>query len=325
MKSFDEISQLIRAEIEQINWSKEPRGLYEPIGYVLSLGGKRIRPALALMACNLYSDDVLPAVNSALGLEIFHNFTLLHDDIMDRADVRRGKPTVHKKWNDNTAILSGDVMQIVSYRFMAQTPAKDLKRSLDLFSQTAAEICEGQQYDVDFERHEHVTAEEYLEMIRLKTAVLLGCALKVGAWIGGAGEEDAQNLYDFGINTGMAFQLKDDLLDVYGDEATFGKKIGGDILYNKKTYLLIHAFQLAKGDKASELQKWLKITDCNLANEKIAAVTSLYNQLGVKTICEDKMQFFYRKAIANLGKVTVLENKKQELRKLAEKLMLRQE
>ena len=323
MKTFDEVTQLIASEIEKINWNKEPHGLYEPIGYVLSLGGKRIRPALTLMACNLFSDNVQQAVNSALGLEIFHNFTLLHDDIMDRADVRRGRPTVHKKWDDNTAILSGDVMQIASYQFISKTPEKYLKKSLDLFSKTAAEICEGQQYDVDFENRDSVKAEEYLEMIRLKTAVLLGAALQIGAWIGGAGEEDAQLLYDFGINIGLAFQLKDDLLDVYGDEATFGKKIGGDILCNKKTYLLIHALELAKGKDADELQKWLKSTDENLSQEKISAITSLYNRLGVKTICEDKMQLFYTKSIANLEKVTVFNNKKQELRKLAEKLMFR--
>ena len=323
MKTFDEITQLVASELEKITWTKEPRGLYEPIAYVLSMGGKRIRPALALMACNLFSDDVTPAIQPALGLEVFHNFTLLHDDIMDRADVRRGRPTVHKKWNDNTAILSGDVMQIASYQLVANTPAAYLKPVLDLFSKTAAEICEGQQYDVDFENRDSVKAEEYLKMIRLKTAVLLGAALQIGAWIGGAGEEDAQLLYDFGINIGLAFQLKDDLLDVYGDEATFGKKIGGDILCNKKTYLLIHALELAKGKDADELQKWLKSTDENLSQEKISAITSLYNRLGVKTICEDKMQLFYTKSIANLEKVTVFNNKKQELRKLAEKLMFR--
>src|ERR1035437_6475966 len=325
MKTLEDIQNIITSELEKINWNKEPLGLYEPIGYVLSLGGKRIRPALTLMACNLFSDDVQPAVDSALGLEIFHNFTLLHDDIMDRADVRRGQATVHKKWNDNTAILSGDVMQIAAYQFIAKTPADQLKKVLDLFSQTAEEICEGQQYDVDFEMRDSVSAAEYLEMIRLKTAVLLGCALKTGAWIAGAGEEDALNLYDFGINIGLAFQLKDDLLDVYGDEATFGKKIGGDILCNKKTYLLIHALELATGNNASELQKWLKITDPLQANTRIKSITSLYKQLGVKTICEDKMQFFYSKAIANLDKVSVLENKKKELKNLAEKLMFRQD
>lgn len=325
MKTFKEISKIISKEIDQINWNKEPIGLYEPIGYVLSLGGKRIRPALALMACNLFSDDIQPVVNTALGLEIFHNFTLLHDDIMDRADVRRGQPTVHKKWNDNTAILSGDVMQIASYQFIAKTPAVYLKPVLDLFSQTAAEICEGQQYDVDFERRNDVKAEEYLEMIRLKTAVLLGCAMKCGALIGGAGEEDAQNLYDFGINIGLAFQLKDDLLDVYGDEATFGKKIGGDILCNKKTYMLIRAHGLATGYDAVALQYWLHISDEKSLDDKITAVTSLFTRLGVNTICEDKMHEFYTKAIANLEKVAVLDNNKQELRNLAEKLMFRKD
>ena len=323
MKTFNEITQIVTTELEKVSWEKEPKGLYAPIGYVLSMGGKRIRPALTLMACNLFQEDVLPAVNTALGIEIFHNFTLLHDDIMDRADVRRGKPTVHKKWNDNTAILSGDVMQIAAYQLVAQTPANCLKSVLDLFSQTAAEICEGQQYDVDFETRNDVQAEEYLEMIRLKTAVLLGCSLKSGALIGGAGEEDAQNLYDFGIHIGLAFQLKDDLLDVYGDEVTFGKKIGGDILCNKKTYLLIHALELAHGNDAEELQKWLNTNDASSQNQKISAVTELYNKLGVKTICEDKMSDFYTKAIANLEKVAVSDNKKQELRKLAANLMSR--
>jgi geranylgeranyl diphosphate synthase type II len=325
MKSIDQLTTIIHSGIDKINWKKEPRGLYDPIDYVLSLGGKRIRPLLTLMACNLFSDNIQPALNTALGIEIFHNFTLLHDDIMDRADVRRGQLTVHKKWNDNTAILSGDVMQIASYQFIAKTPEKYLKQTLDLFSQTAAEICEGQQYDVDFEKRENVTGDEYLEMIRLKTAVLLGCSLKTGAWIGGAGEEDAKNLYDFGINIGLAFQLKDDILDVYGDESTFGKKIGGDILCNKKTYLLIQAIELAKENDASELKNWLSTSDPTSAFSKINAVTSVYNRLGVKAICEDKMQFFYNKGIENLEKVSVSENKKQELRNLAEKLMLRQE
>jgi len=323
MKTFEEISEIISSEIIQINWNKEPKGLYKPIGYVLSMGGKRIRPALTLMACNLFSDDVQQAINTAIGLEVFHNFTLLHDDIMDRAEVRRGKPTVHKKWNDNTAILSGDVMQIASYQFIAKTPTLYLKPVLDLFSQTASEICEGQQYDVDFENRDIVRAEEYLEMIRLKTAVLLGCALKSGAWIGGAGEKDAQNLYEFGINIGLAFQLKDDLLDVYGDESTFGKKIGGDILCNKKTYLLIQALQRVKGNDALELKKWMETSDEILSELKIKSVTEIYEKLEIKSICEEKMHDFYTKAIAKLEKVSVFENKKQELRKLAERLMFR--
>lgn len=324
MKTFNEITDIIKVEIDQLDWGLNPQGLYEPIGYVLSLGGKRIRPALTLMACNLFTDDLIPAIKPALGIEVFHNFTLLHDDIMDRADIRRGKPTVHKKWDDNTAILSGDVMQISAYQLIAETPSKHLKPVLDLFSQTAAEICEGQQYDVEFESREKVEAEEYIEMIRLKTAVLLGCALKTGAIIGGAGEEDQQNLYDFGINIGLAFQLKDDLLDVYGNEATFGKKIGGDILCNKKTYLLIHALELAEGEIKVKLINWLQNGDEELVS-KINAVTEIYNQLGVRKICEEKMIYFYEKAIANIEKVNVPVNRKQELKKIAERLMYRED
>ena len=324
MKTFDEITQIISSSLEQLDLNKEPYGLYEPISYVLSLGGKRIRPALTLMACNLFTENLSHAIKPALGIEVFHNFTLLHDDIMDRADIRRGSPTVHKKWNDNTAILSGDVMQISSYQLIAETPVKYLKPVLDIFSSTAIEICEGQQYDVEFENRDKVEGEDYLEMIRLKTAVLLGCALKTGAIIGGAGEQDVQNLYEFGINIGLAFQLKDDLLDVYGNEATFGKKIGGDILCNKKTYLLIHAIKLAKDQIKDELNYWLTINNQE-DNQKIQAVTSIYNKLGVKRICEEKMYFFYESAIANLEKVSVSDTNKQELRNLAEKLMLRED
>lgn len=324
MKTFDEITQIISSSLEQLDLNKEPYGLYEPISYVLSLGGKRIRPALTLMACNLFTENLSHAIKPALGIEVFHNFTLLHDDIMDRADIRRGSPTVHKKWNDNTAILSGDVMQISSYQLIAETPVKHLKPVLDIFSSTAIEICEGQQYDVEFENRDKVEGEDYLEMIRLKTAVLLGCALKTGAIIGGAGEQDVQNLYEFGINIGLAFQLKDDLLDVYGNEATFGKKIGGDILCNKKTYLLIHAIKLAKDQIKDELNYWLTINNQE-DNQKIQAVTSIYNKLGVKRICEEKMYFFYESAIANLEKVSVSDTNKQELRNLAEKLMLRED
>ncbi len=324
MKTFDEITQIVSSALEQLDWSKEPHGLYEPIGYVLSMGGKRIRPAMTLMACNLFTNEFLPAIKPALGIEVFHNFTLLHDDIMDRADIRRGRPTVHKKWNDNTAILSGDVMQIAAYQLIAETPVKYLKPVLDLFSQTAAEICEGQQYDVEFENRAKVEAEEYLEMIRLKTAVLIACALKTGAITGGANENDAEYLYDFGINIGLAFQLKDDLLDVYGDEATFGKKIGGDIMCNKKTYLLINAMQLAEGEIKEKLSGLLQSKTIE-PHQKIQSVTSVFNTLGVKEICEEKMSYFYNKAIANLDKVSVSDTKKQELRKLAVKLMYRED
>lgn len=322
MKSYKEISALVSAELDKLDWSKQPHGLYDPIAYVLSLGGKRIRPALTLMACQIFKDDISAAIAPALGIEVFHNFTLLHDDIMDKAPIRRAKETVHIKWDENTAILSGDVMQIEAYKLMTKTPKDVLKKVLDSFSSTATEICEGQQYDIEFETRESVEADEYVEMIRLKTAVLLGCALKVGAVIGGANDNDAQLLYDFGINIGLAFQLKDDLLDVYGDELTFGKKTGGDILCNKKTFLLINALKLAKDDDRKELLYWLDIKS-GREDEKIIAVKNLYDKLKVKNICEDKMSFFYTMAIANLDELDVLEIKKQELRKLALKLMSR--
>lgn len=322
MNTLQEILTIVNASLAQISWNRSPQGLYAPVEYTLSLGGKRIRPVLTLMACDLFSDDLEPAIKPALGLEIFHNFTLLHDDIMDKADIRRGKPTVHKKWNENTAILSGDVMQIAAYQLISETPVHNLKQVLDTFSKTAIEVCEGQQYDMEFESRETVLPDEYLEMIRLKTAVLLGCALYTGAVIGGAGESDACNLYEFGINMGLAFQLKDDLLDVYGDEASFGKKVGGDILCNKKTYLLIQAKKLAEGDVKSTLTGWLSHPNPD-PEKKIQSVTSIYNQLGVKKICEDTMSVYYEKAIAFLEKVSVDSYKKQELRKLAEKLMFR--
>ena len=322
MKSFNEITELVSTEMAKLDWTGEPTGLYQPIEYVLSIGGKRLRPALTLMACNLYTNELQPAIAPALGIEVFHNFTLLHDDIMDRADIRRGRPTVHKKWNDNTAILSGDVMQIAAYQLVGQTPENKLKQVLDLFSKTAREICEGQQYDVDFEIRDEVKAEDYLEMIRLKTAVLLACALKTGAIIGGADANDADELYDFGINLGLAFQLKDDLLDVYGDEATFGKKIGGDILCNKKTYLLIHALKLAERADFDDLSNYLK-KSYQQPEEKIKQVTEMYNKLGVKKICEDKMIFYFDKAVANLENLKVEITKKHELRNLAEKLLSR--
>lgn len=322
MKTFNEISSLVAIELDKLNWARQPHGLYDPIAYILSLGGKRVRPALTLMACEIFKDDISVAILPALGVEVFHNFTLLHDDIMDKALIRRSKETVHIKWDENTAILSGDVMQIEAYKLIATTPNDVLKKVLDLFSTTATEICEGQQYDMEFETRMNVDANEYIEMIRLKTAVLLGCALKIGALIGGSNDNDAQLLYDFGINIGLAFQLKDDLLDVYGDETTFGKKTGGDILCNKKTYLLITALKNAKNEDGEELLYWLDIQN-GRELEKINAVKDIYNRLGVKKICEDKMSFFYNKAVANLDDLDVSDTKKHELRKLALKLMSR--
>ena len=274
MLSFNEILEKVEHEISQLSFEYPPKSLYDPIEYILSLGGKRIRPALALMACNLYKENIDNVINPALGVEVFHNFTLLHDDLMDKADKRRNKPTVHKVWNDNTAILSGDAMLIAAYQLIGKTEPDYLKEVFDLFTETALEICGGQQYDMEFESRMDVTEPEYIEMIRLKTAVLLACSLKIGAITGGASKEDAANLYDFGINIGLAFQLQDDLLDVYGDTATFGKNIGGDITCNKKTFLLIHAFELASPEQKAVLNDWIGKTTF-VAAEKSEVVTAI--------------------------------------------------
>lgn len=321
MFSFKEILEKVNSEIEKISWERPPYALYKPIEYILSLGGKRVRPAITLMACNLYAENITSAIKPALGLEIFHNFTLLHDDIMDKAEMRRGKPTVHKKWSDNTAILSGDVMQIEAYKWVAETPEKYLKKTLDAFSKTAAEICEGQQLDMEFEQRNNVSENEYIEMIRLKTAVLIATGCQIGAWIGGATDEDAQTLYDFGCNIGLAFQLKDDLLDVYGNAKTFGKRIGGDILCNKKTFLLINALHLAKDKDTETLNYWLNQNNPAYEKEKISGVTAIYNRIGAKNICEDKMNYFYTKALTCLDNVSISQEKKNELQKLAAILM----
>lgn len=324
MFSHEEIIQLVNKELQHFNWNKNPYGLYEPVEYVLSLGGKRLRPTLLLLSCNLFSENISEAIPPALGIEIFHTFTLLHDDLMDKADLRRGHVTVHKKWNENTAILSGDVMQTIAFQLMTKAPSACLKKCLDLFSQTAIEVCEGQQYDMEFEKRQEVLPEEYLEMIRLKTAVLLGASMKIGAWIGGAAEEDAQTLYEAGINMGIAFQLKDDLLDVYGNSAEFGKKIGGDILCNKKTFLLIQALNLARGEEEKILKKWLQ-EDENRGEEKVKAITDIYNRLGIKEICEKEIQFFSDKAIEKLHQISISKNKKSELLRLTRQLVLRNE
>jgi len=322
MKTFEEILSIINTEINQINWQREPQGLYEPIEYVLQLGGKRIRPALTLMACNLFIDNILPAIMPAIGIEIFHNFTLLHDDIMDKATVRRGQSTVHIKWNENTAILSGDLMQIEAYKYISQAPEAVLKQVLEIFSTTAAEVCEGQQLDMDFEKLSQVSENQYLEMIKLKTAVLLGCALKIGAIIGNAQSADCQMIYDFGINLGLAFQLKDDFLDVWGDENTFGKKIGGDILCNKKTFLLINALQQAKGNDKEELN--FLLTNKNIIpQDKIRRMTDIFNRLKIRDFTEEKINFYYKKSLINLDSVAVAKNKKEILQNLTKKLLQR--
>ena len=323
MFTASELLERINSHIAELQFTRTPQGLYAPVTYVLSMGGKRIRPVLMLMAYNLYQEDITRIFNPATGIEVYHNYTLLHDDLMDRADRRRGKETVHKVWDDNAAILSGDAMLVLAYQFMAQCPVEHLKEVMDIFSLTALEICEGQQLDMEFEHRKDVKAEEYLEMIRLKTAVLLAASLKIGAILGGASPEDAENLYDFGMQIGVAFQLQDDLLDVYGDPAVFGKNIGGDILCNKKTYMLIKALERADRDQLEGLNHWLSATSF-CPEEKISAVTELYTQIGIKAVCENKMREYYTRAMTSLGAVSVIEDKKSELKKLMKHLMYRE-
>lgn len=319
----NQLSQRINQYIKELAFSRKPQGLYNPIEYVLSPGGKRIRPVLMLMAYNLYRDDVEAIFDPATAIEVYHNYTLLHDDLMDRADMRRGKATVHKVWNDNAAILSGDAMLVLAYQYMARVKTDCLKPVMDLFSKTALEICEGQQLDMEFETRHDVTEEEYIEMIRLKTSVLLAASLKIGALLGGASSADANALYDFGMHMGVAFQLKDDWLDVYGDPAVFGKKIGGDILCNKKTYMLIQALRSAKGDQLNELNDWIEAEQPN-PQEKIAAVTRIYNATGVKQMCEEQIALYTRKGLESLERVALPAEMKEQLSQLMLGLIDRQ-
>lgn len=323
MFTINELTEKINRHFAELQFTRQPQGLYDPISYVLSLGGKRIRPVLMQMAYNLYREDVERILPQATGIEVYHNYTLLHDDLMDKADRRRGKPTVHKVWDENTAILSGDAMLVLAYQFMAQCPPEKLKEVMDLFSLTALEICEGQQLDMDFEKRKDVTEAEYIEMIRLKTSVLLSCSLKMGAILAEASPEDANHLYDFGIQLGLAFQLKDDLLDVYGNPEVFGKNIGGDILCNKKTYLLIKAYEQATPAQRQALDAWIDAENY-VPEEKIAAVTALYDEIGVKALCEQLMEAYTEQARASLQAVSVSAERKSELTALMEKLMHRE-
>lgn len=323
MFTASELLDIVKGHIAGLQFTRTPKGLYDPVSYVLSLGGKRIRPVLMLMAYNLYREDVKSILQPATGIEVYHNYTLLHDDLMDRADMRRGKVTVHKVWNDNVAILSGDAMLVLAYQFMAQCASEKLKDVMDLFSQTALEICEGQQLDMEFEQRKDVKEDEYIEMIRLKTSVLLAASLKIGAILGGASKEDAGALYDFGVNLGLAFQLKDDLLDVYGDPLRFGKNIGGDILCNKKTYLVIKAFEHANTDQEALLSDWFTRETFD-PQEKIAAVTRLYNEIGVKALCENRIVEYSKRASESLNRVNVPAENKQELETMMNELMHRE-
>ena len=322
MKTADEILESINDYLDRLPYERKPQGLYDPIRYVLSIGGKRIRPTLMMLAYGLYKDDVESILPSAIALETYHNYTLLHDDLMDNAEVRRGKPTVHKKWDANTAILSGDSMLVLAYERMAQCPVDKLKPVLDLFTETALEIGEGQQYDMEFETRNDVREEEYIEMIRLKTSVLLACALKIGAILADASSEDADNLYKFGELVGLAFQLQDDYLDVYGDPEVFGKAIGGDIMCNKKTYMLINAFNLATDEQREELSRWVNAANPD-PKQKIAAVTHLYNVIGIRELAEQKIAYYFEKSRKYLEAVGVSDERKAELKAYTDKMMHR--
>lgn len=319
---FAELLDKVNAHIEQLDYAHEPMNLYEPVKYILALGGKRIRPAMMLMAYNMYRNDVEQILDPALALEIYHNFTLLHDDLMDHADVRRGKPTVHKHWNANTAILSGDVMLTLADVYMSRVSDTYFREVMAMFHKTSIEIAEGQQYDMDFENRTDVTEEEYIEMIRLKTSVLLACALKIGAILGGASKEDAQHLYRLGECIGLAFQLRDDYLDVYGDPKVFGKKIGGDILCNKKTYLYINALRLANKEQRAELDYWASTTDIN-PEEKIAAITAIYTALGLPEKSRTIEEHYYTLAKAELEALSVSTEQKAILAQFMAMLMER--
>ena len=302
---------------------KEPKHLYKPIEYILTIGGKRIRPALVLMGCNLFSPSVEHAIKPALALEVFHNFTLLHDDIMDKSDMRRGNLTVHKKWNQNIAILSGDAMSILAYELLCQAPEAYLPAVLKVFNKVALEVCDGQQYDMDFEEQNDTTINDYLNMIRLKTSVLLAGSLKIGAILGGASEKDADLLYDFGVNLGLSFQLQDDYLDVFGDESVFGKSIGDDIASNKKTYLLLKAFELSNDTQKEKLHGLIAAKEF-VREEKIAAVKQIYSEVAVAESLKAKMEEYYKQSLTALDAISVSEMKKQELLDFAAKLMKRQ-
>ncbi|WP_066630263.1 polyprenyl synthetase family protein [Labilibacter marinus] len=322
MLNIKELQELVNKKIDSLDIISAPRELYTPIEYTLSQGGKRIRPVLCLMASQLFKKDVNEIIFPALAVEVFHNFTLLHDDIMDNADVRRNQPTVHKKWDANAAILSGDAMMIKAYQYLCKCDAKQLPEAIELFNNVALGVCEGQQYDMEFETRNDVTVDEYLEMIRLKTAILLAGSLKLGAILAKASKKDADLIYEFGINIGLAFQLQDDYLDSFGNQDSFGKKIGGDIVANKKTFLLLSAFKNAKGEDQLNLNHWVDKKDFN-SEEKINAVKQIYSKLKVDKLSEEKMNGFYEKAVHCLSQIEGENEAKKELLNFSSKLMHR--
>ncbi|MGL4851674.1 MAG: polyprenyl synthetase family protein [Phocaeicola sp.] len=317
-----QLLQEVNTYLQNMAYTRAPLQLYAPIEYVFKLGGKRIRPLLTLLAYNLYKENVTAILPQALAIETYHNHTLLHDDLMDHADVRRGKPTVHKIWNENTAILSGDAMLLLSYRLLGQCSATYLPAVMNLFTETNIQICEGQQWDMEFEGRNDVTVSEYLEMIRLKTSVLVAASLKMGAILADAPQSEAEALYQFGIQMGLGFQLQDDYLDVYGNPELFGKNIGGDILSNKKTFMLITALTRCNEEQRNELMSWITAVDFQ-PEEKIAAVTALYNALGIKELCKVEIEGYYNRGFEILGSINLPKDQKKELHQFVSNLINR--
>ena len=324
MLNLNEIVQLVEKTLFKFELEKEPKELYGPIAYILSIGGKRIRPKMCLAAHSLFSSKVdRDVLYPAIALDVFHAFTLIHDDIMDKADMRRGQLTIHKKWNDNIAILSGDVMSIQAYEYMAYAPKEVLPEVMKVFTQTAIQVCEGQQFDMNFENCPIITMDEYLKMIGLKTAVLIACSAKIGALIGGASEEEAQALYDFGYQLGIAFQITDDYLDVYADPNVFGKNIGGDITNNKKSWLLVKTMKDAQGEDKEELNAILALSE-EQAEEKIARMKALYNKLDIAAAAEKEIDKYYSSALASLAKVEMDDDKRSMMEEFAHQIVKRQ-
>jgi geranylgeranyl diphosphate synthase, type II len=321
MLTIGEIQRLVAKKLATEVFISKPANLYEPIEYIMSIGGKRLRPMLVILAAQLYGKPVESVIDAAVGVEVFHNFTLMHDDIMDQAPIRRGKKTVHNVWDINTAILSGDTMMVLAYDHLLRSRSSNIVDILHTFNQTAREVCEGQQYDMDFEKRGDVTIEEYMEMIRLKTSVLMAAALKIGALYADAPADDLDNLYRFGEKIGLAFQLKDDLLDVFGEESKFGKQTGNDIITNKKTYLLVRCLEDASKDDREELKKWLQIHD--QPEEKITAVTAIYRKYEIPEKTNQLIDELYREGIVYLEQVNVDEAMKKPLYELTEALRLR--
>lgn len=321
MLGIEKYTFLIEEELQKRSFPSTPERLYDPLRYFLNIGGKRMRPILTLMGTQLFGKEVEAAIPASIAIEYFHNFSLIHDDIMDQAPIRRGKETVHTKWNQNIAILSGDVLLVKAYQELALQHVASIPDLLNVFNKTAVEVCEGQQMDMDFEDREDVTIEEYIEMIRLKTSVLLGCALELGAIVAGAGFEDRKLIYEFGQHIGIAFQIQDDILDLYADPDKFGKQVGGDVIANKKTLLLLKAFELADEIQKEELNLLLKESDVEF---KVGATKSLFDSLQVKKVCKEIMQKHYQTAKEALLKINAPQENKQPLFALAAYLMERE-